>query len=225
MVEESCEYLNDPSLEYVDRFGRIVGDLLYRCWCSGTAAPTWNEVFASPQVMNFVELEMVRSLHPRKEALMWRAAGRGWVAYSEEPRSLRAGPTYLASQGRKLRVRQPTELGRRVADAFARFRYKHRHDPTFAELSYFIRNARVQRIFHGEADVLKSLPWLVVSGWIVLDGGRALRGPTAKADMNERAARSREAARARAAQESGLASSAPSTGTGRPSDAFGSAVS
>ena len=219
MVDESHEYSSDPSLEQVDRFGRIVGDQLYLCWCSGAAAPTWKEVFNAPQIMSFVEQERLSKLHPRMEALMWRAAGRGWLAYSEEPRSLRAGPTYLASQGRKLRVRQPKELGRRVADAVARFRFKHKHDPTVMELSYFIRNAKVQRIFRGEADVLKSLPWLVVSGWIVLDDGRVLRGPAAKAEMNERMAQRRQvqADAARALAEAGIAR--PTDG-GHSSNAF-----
>jgi hypothetical protein len=35
--------------------------------------------------------------------------------------------------------------------------------------------------------VLKSLPWLVVSGWIRLEDGRVHRGPTAKSDSRERA--------------------------------------
>ncbi len=148
--------------------------------CVGARAlppPSWREVFDSPDVLNFLEQERLPGLHPRMEALMARAAGRGWLAYSDEPRSLRVGPTYLASPGqKKLRVRQPRDMGRRVAGAVARFRYKHKHNPTIKEFADFLRNARVQRIFRGEADVLKSLPWLVVSGWIVLEDGRVLRG-------------------------------------------------
>lgn len=204
MVETLHDCSPAPSLEYVDRFGRVVGDLLYLRWCAGAAAPSWREVFDSPDVLNFLEQERLPGLHPRMEALMARAAGRGWLAYSDEPRSLRVGPTYLASPGQKLRVRQPRDMGRRVAGAVARFRHKHKHNPTIKEFADFLRNARVQRIFRGEADVLKNLPWLVVSGWIVLEDGRVLRGPTARADMNERAALRRLAIReaAQAAKES-----------------------
>lgn len=204
MVQTLHDCSPAPSLEYVDRFGRVVGDLLYLRWCAGAAAPSWREVFDSPDVLNFLEQERLPGLHPRMEALMARAAGRGWLAYSDEPRSLRVGPTYLASPGQKLRVRQPRDMGRRVAGAVARFRHKHKHNPTIKEFADFLRNARVQRIFRGEADVLKNLPWLVVSGWIVLEDGRVLRGPTARADMNERAALRRLAIReaAQAAKES-----------------------
>lgn len=195
MVETLRDCSPAPSLEYVDRFGRVVGDLVYLRWCAGATAPSWKEVFNSPDVLNFLDQEGLTSFHPRMEALMARAAGRGWLAYSDEPRSLRVGPTYLASPGQKLRVRQPRDMGRRVAGAVARLRYKHKHNPTIKEFADFLRNARVQRIFRGEADVLKSLPWLVVSGWIVLEDGRVLRGPTARADMNERAALRRLAIR------------------------------
>lgn len=195
MVESLHDCSPAPSLEYVDRFGRVVGDLVYLRWCAGAGAPSWREVFDSPDVLSFLERERLPSLRPRMEALMARAAGRGWLAYSDEPRSLRVGPTYLASPGQKLRVRQPRDMGRRVAAAVARFRYKHKRNPTIKEFADFLRTARVQRIFRGEADVLKSLPWLVVSGWIVLEDGRVLRGPTARADMNERAALRRLAIR------------------------------
>jgi hypothetical protein len=51
---------------------------------------------------------------------MRQAAGRGWLVYSTKKRSLRAGPTYVASTRNTVRVRQPDDIGRRVADAVRR---------------------------------------------------------------------------------------------------------
>ena len=53
-------------------------------------------------------------------------------------------------------------MGRRVADAVERFRYKHKHEPSIKEFADLLRNEPVQRIFRGEADVLKCLPSLRV---------------------------------------------------------------
>jgi hypothetical protein len=190
MVEVQSDSYVDPSLEHVDMFGRLVAEIVYFRWCSGASAPLWSEVFHSSEVSNFMTAEGFSNLRPRMEALMRRAAGRGWIVYSEERQSLRAGPTYLASTRRKLRVRQPHEVGRRIAHAVARFRDERGRNPTIKEFAEYLQRGRVQRNLNDEAELLKSLPWLAVLGWIVVDNGRICCGSAAIADSDERPAMS-----------------------------------
>lgn len=187
MVESQPNHAIDVSDYQVDQFGRLVADIVYQRWCSGSIAPLWSEVFQTSAVANFAATQGVTALRTDLEVLMRRAAGRGWLVHTQKKRSLRVGPTYVASTRNTVRLRQPDDIGWRVADAVRRFGYKHSHQPTIKELADFIRNAQVQRIFRREADLLKSLPWLVVAGWVRLEEDRVHRGPTAKAAAKRRA--------------------------------------
>lgn len=193
MVESQPNHVIDVSDDQVDQFGRLVADFVYQRWCSGSIAPLWSEVFRTSAIANFAATHGVTALRTDLEVLMRRASGRGWLVHTEKKRSLRVGPTYVASTRNTVRLRQPDDIGWRVADAVRRFRYKHSHQPTIKEIADFIRNSHVQRIFRREADLLKSLPWLVVAGWVRLEEDRVHRGPTALAAGKRRADQVRSA--------------------------------
>lgn len=164
-----------PTLEQVDRFGRVVAEVVYSGWCSGSSAPLWRELFENPDVMAFLAEEDIPNLHPMKEALMRRAAGRGWLVFTNEPRSLRFGPTYLSSTRSKVTVRDPHKIGRYVAYAARGFYRRHDRHPTCRELTYYMRNADGSPFFGTEAEMIKNLPWLSIAGYVTLKGAAVCR--------------------------------------------------
>lgn len=81
-------------------------------------------------------------------------------------RSLRVGPTYLASTRDHIRIRQPRDIGRRVAHAVGGFRHRDDRNPMVGELAFYIRTANGRPLFRSEAELVKSFPWLAMAGWI-----------------------------------------------------------
>jgi hypothetical protein len=156
--------------------GYLVADVVYFGWCAGGSAPLWREAFDSQPVSRFFEAEGLSNGKAAREHMMRRAAGRGWVVYSSEYQSLRAGPTYLASTNDDIHIRVPRSIGRSVSHNVAKFTQRHGRNPTIGDLAHFARKANGQRVFRSQADLIKNLPWLTVAGWIAFENGTICGG-------------------------------------------------
>ncbi|MDV3131371.1 hypothetical protein [Mycobacterium sp. 29Ha] len=175
--------------EQIDRFGYLVAENVYGRWCGGHGAPLWREAFESQKVSKFFEEANISEWHSIKEMLMRRAAGRGWVVYGSEPRSLRFGPTFLASTVSKTSVCYPDAVGRRIASSVGGFMKRHGRYPTASDLVLFMRNPNGTHVFRTESEFVKNLPWLTISGWVLYEDCEIHCGATAIADDVERATR------------------------------------
>lgn len=189
MIEAQADSVRRMAVEQIDRFGYLVADVAYERWCAGLNAPIWREAFENPKVLAFLDAEGYSAWLPVKEILMRRAALRGWLVYTQEPRSLRFGPTYLASTPKKTVVRQPHELGRRVACSIGGFVSRRHRYPTADDLVMFIRNPDGTHLFRSGAELTRNLPWLSVAGWVRYEGGEIRCGASAVAYDQERATR------------------------------------
>jgi hypothetical protein len=189
MAETQHDSPGSIAREQIDRFGYLVAENVYGRWCGGHGAPLWREAFESPQVSKFFEEANVSEWHPIKEMLMRRAAGRGWVVFGIEPRSLRFGPTFLASTVNKTIVCHPDVMGRRIASSVGGFLKRHHRYPTAGDLVSFMRSPNGTHVFRTESEFVKNLPWLTVSGWVLYEDREIHCGATAIADDVERATR------------------------------------
>lgn len=182
----SCRSL---SLEQVDRFGYLIADAAYHRWCGGYGGPLWREAFEAAHVSEMLSAEGIFDNRVIKEKLMRCAADRGWLVYAPEPRSLRFGPTFLASTCEKVEICEPSAIGRRIASSVRGFLRRHQRFPTAHDFSMFIRNPDGTHLFRSESQLVKSLPWLTVAGWIAYERGQIRCGSAAIADDADRAFR------------------------------------
>lgn len=189
MIDAQADSYRRMAVGQIDRFGYLVADVVYERWCAGLNAPIWREAFEDPRVSAFLDAEGYSDRPPAKEILMRRAGFRGWLIYTQKPRSLRFGPTYLVSTPKRTAVRQPHELGRRVACSIGGFVSRRHRYPTTDDLVMFMRNPNGTHLFRSGSELTMNLPWLSVAGWVRYQDGEIRCGAGAVAYDQERATR------------------------------------
>lgn len=171
-----------PRPAQVDRFGRMVAAAAHAEWCAGQPAPLWSEVFAMPDSMELLNALHIQDQRRERERLMHRAARRGWVVFTRNPRSLCAGPMFFASRSIRTHKCRSTDIGRAIAKSIDTFQANSHRSPTIEELAEHVRLPNGRRVFHGGADLRQHLHWLEVSGWVQIEDGQIRTGCTAETD-------------------------------------------
>ncbi|NTY62606.1 hypothetical protein [Mycolicibacterium sphagni] len=185
--------LRSWSVDEIDHFGQVSAHWAHSFGGSQAGGPTWTELFTSPAV----ELVLTgfgiqpggdggqrdRRRDRDFQALMSGARRRGWLAWSEQPRSLCAGPSFFAG-----RVRGPVPIGRRVASAIRQYRGAHGGaHPRWCDIVDVLDSTGV-RVFRDLGDAQEQSLWLETEQWIVVTSGRVAPGQAAERERCRRAA-------------------------------------
>lgn len=177
----------------VDRFGRTVAAVAHAHWLGHQTGPTRRELLAVADICEFLPNAGLDHDRHQLSRPLRRAAGRGWVFSTREPRSLCAGHRFFTSTQRRRTDLSAESIGRSVGQAIGSFRYHHHRSPLVEELAAIVRNTNGSRLFRRGSDLTAQLPWLTQAGWVRFAGSDIRRGPTAKADKQQSAEARRRA--------------------------------
>lgn len=182
--------------EEIDRFGQVGAGWLHQYRLSRGGGPTWTEFFSSTTIARSILDEFDgqsgdEGVHGylRRDRdrliLLRRGRRRGWFAFSDQPRSLCAGPSFFVSG-----FRAPDPVGRRVASVIRQFHAAdEKRYPQWADIADVL-DGDGNRVFRDVEDAEAQAGWLATEQWIRVKSEGVALGYRAKREQKRNGLRS-----------------------------------